>query len=113
MRREAALLAGVGELGGIAVFGGRLSSILCAMCVERDGELPADKGGEHDPLGNAEVGVATDRDEEEARDSGEREGFQNAGSRCGSVVFVDESSESITALDLADDVWTGRVARFG
>jgi hypothetical protein len=29
------------------------------------------------------------------------------------VVFVDESTESITALDLADDVWTGRVARFG
>jgi len=44
---------------------------------------------------------------------GDPEGFQNDGSCCGAVVFVDESAESVAALDLAGDVWTGRVGRFG
>jgi hypothetical protein len=29
-----------------------------------------------------------------------REGFQNVGSCCGAVVFVDQSAESVAALDL-------------
>jgi hypothetical protein len=41
------------------------------------------------------------------------EGFQNAGSCCSSVVFVDESAESVAALDLADGRWTAGVGRCG
>jgi uncharacterized RDD family membrane protein YckC len=40
-----------------------------------------------------------------------REGFQNAGSCCGAVVFVDESTESVAPLDPAGGRWTGRVCR--
>src|SRR5258707_11343908 len=71
---EVALGAGRGGLDRTAVFGAGLSELFCAVCVERDGELPADEGGEHDPLGDAEVGVAADRDEEEAGDGRERPG---------------------------------------
>jgi hypothetical protein len=41
------------------------------------------------------------------------EGFQNVGSCCGSVVFVDQATESITTLDLASGGLTVRVGRFG
>jgi hypothetical protein len=30
----------------------------------------------------------------------QREGFQNVGSCCGSVVFVDQATESVTTFDL-------------
>jgi hypothetical protein len=39
------------------------------------------------------------------------EGLQNAGSCCGAVVFVDESTESVAPLDPAGGRWTGRVCR--
>jgi hypothetical protein len=42
-----------------------------------------------------------------------REGFQNAVSCCSLVVFVDESAESVAALDLAGVRWTGSVGRCG
>jgi AcrR family transcriptional regulator len=42
-----------------------------------------------------------------------REGFQNVGSCCGAVVFVDESAESVAAFDLfAARPWV-RVCRLG
>ena len=43
----------------------------------------------------------------------EREGFQNAGSCCGAVVFVDQSAEQVAALDVAA-AWLGvRTCRVG
>jgi hypothetical protein len=41
------------------------------------------------------------------------EGFQNAGSRCSSVGFVDESAESVAALDLVTGRSPGCGCRFG
>src|SRR6266516_2445587 len=41
------------------------------------------------------------------------EGFQNVGSCCGSVVFVDQATESITTLDRATGRLSGRVGPFG
>jgi hypothetical protein len=41
------------------------------------------------------------------------EGFQNAGSRGGAVIFVDESAESVSALNCPDSRWVGCVGRFG
>jgi dihydrofolate reductase len=42
-----------------------------------------------------------------------REGFQNAGSCCGAVVFVDQSAKSVAALDLFAARWLVRVCRLG
>ena len=42
MGREAALLVGCDELCRVAVLNARLSTLFGAVCVERDGELPAD-----------------------------------------------------------------------
>ncbi len=41
------------------------------------------------------------------------EGFQNAGSCCGAVVFVDQSAESVAALNLSVSRWLVRVCRVG
>jgi hypothetical protein len=43
----------------------------------------------------------------------DREGFQNVGSCCGAVVFVDESAESVAALDLSANRLRVRVCRVG
>src|SRR5438094_848939 len=43
----------------------------------------------------------------------ELEGFQNAGSCCGAVVFVDQSADSVAALDLSVAGWRVRVCRVG
>jgi hypothetical protein len=42
-----------------------------------------------------------------------REGFQNSGSCCGSVVFVDQSAESVAALDFSAARWLVRGCRVG
>jgi hypothetical protein len=41
------------------------------------------------------------------------EGFQNVGSCCGAVVFMDQSAESVAALDLSVGRWRVRVCRVG
>jgi hypothetical protein len=41
------------------------------------------------------------------------EGFQNGGSCCGAVVFVDQSAELVAALDLAAGRWARRTCRVG
>jgi ribonuclease BN (tRNA processing enzyme) len=41
------------------------------------------------------------------------EGFQNVGSCCGAVVFVDQSAESVAALDLAGVLSLGGGSWFG
>src|SRR5512132_2224154 len=41
------------------------------------------------------------------------EGFQNVGSCSGSVVFVDQATQSITTLDVASGRLPGNVGRFG
>jgi hypothetical protein len=41
------------------------------------------------------------------------EGFQNADSRGGAVIFVDESAKSVSALNCPDSRWVGCVGRFG
>jgi hypothetical protein len=41
------------------------------------------------------------------------EGFQNVGSCCGAVVFVDQSAESVAALDLAGVLLLGGASWFG
>ncbi len=43
----------------------------------------------------------------------DREGFQNVGSCCGAVVFVDQSAESVAALDLAGVLLLGGGSWFG
>src|SRR6266567_616901 len=43
----------------------------------------------------------------------DREGFQNAGSCCGAVVFVDQSAESVAALDFSAARRLVRVCRVG
>ena len=43
----------------------------------------------------------------------DREGFQNVGSCCGAVVFVDQSAESVAALDLSAARWRVRVCGVG
>ena len=41
------------------------------------------------------------------------EGFQNADSCCGAMVFVDSSAELVAAFDLAAGRWARRVCRVG
>jgi hypothetical protein len=47
------------------------------------------------------------------RRDGEPEGFQNAGSYCGAVVFVDQSAESVAAFDFSAARRPVRVCRVG
>ena len=47
------------------------------------------------------------------RSSHSLRGFKSAGSCCGAVVFVDQSAEAVTALDLAVARWRVGACRVG